>query len=147
MSKEFKGRIVIPGSIKGEAVVSHAGVNILASFQKSALKKAKKVICADQNNRDLYGKDLSKKIMCLPKTIGSTTGGMVLQTVCKMGIAPSAMLFSEHIDSIAAAGSILSYVWLENSIITVDMLGEEFLNYIKDGMLIEIKEDGTVIVD
>jgi predicted aconitase with swiveling domain len=147
MSREFKGRAVIPGNIKGECVVSHEGVNILASFQKSALKKAKKTICADQNNSDLYGKELSNKILCLPKTIGSTTGGMVLQAVCKMGIAPRAMLFSEHVDSLAAAGVILSHVWSENTIIAVDMLGQEFLDYVKDGMNIEIKEDGTIIID
>lgn len=147
MSKEFKGRMVIYGNITGKAVVSHVGVNILASFQKSALKKGSKVICSDQNNKDLYGKDLTNKVLCLPKTIGSTTGGMILQTVCKMGIAPCAMLFSEHIDSIASAGAILSYVWSENKIITIDMLGYDFLNYVKDGMRIEIRDDGIVLVD
>ena len=39
MIREFKGRIVLAGNIQGEAVVSHEGLNILASFQKSVLKK------------------------------------------------------------------------------------------------------------
>lgn len=146
MAKEFKGRVVLAGNIKGEAVVSHQGLNILASFQKSALKKAKSVICSDQNNSDLYNKDLTGKIICLPKTIGSTTGGMVLQTVTKMGIGPSAMLFSEHIDSLAAAGIILAEVWNDKRIITIDQLGEKFLDSVKNGETIEIKDDGTVII-
>ena len=29
----------------------------------------------------------------------------------------------------------------------IDSLGEEFLNYVKDGMQISIREDGTVVVD
>ena len=29
----------------------------------------------------------------------------------------------------------------------IDSLGEEFLSYVKDGMTISIKEDGTVVVD
>lgn len=147
MSKVFKGRVVLGGNIKGESVVSHGGLNTLASFQKSALKNAKRVICSDQNNVDLYNKDLTDKIICLPKTIGSTTGGMVLQTIAQMGIGPKAMLFSEHIDSLAAAGIILADVWNGRKIIAVDQLGTDFLTYVKDGDMVEIKEDGTVIVE
>ena len=57
------------------------------------------------------------------------------------------MLFSQPIDSLAAAGVILADVWTEHSIVAVDSLGEEFLNAVKDGDKITIKEDGTVIVD
>jgi len=144
--KRFQGRIIVEGEIKGKSIVSTQGVNTLATFQKSALKNAKEAICSDQNNSDLYKKNLTGKILCLPKTIGSTTGGLVLQTVCKMGIAPSAMLFSEHIDSLAAAGVILSEIWTDNTIITVDGLGKEFLDYVKDDMEIEILKNGEVIV-
>jgi predicted aconitase with swiveling domain len=64
-----------------------------------------------------------------------------------MGVAPKAMLFSESIDSIAAAGVILADVWTENSIVTVDKLGQDFLDYVKDGMTVTVKQDGTVIVE
>lgn len=147
MPKIFKGRVVLGGIFKGEAVVTHKGLNILASFQKSALKKSKRVICADQNNEELFGKDLTDKIICLPTTIGSTTGGMVLEAVARLGIAPAAMLFSGHIDSLAAAGVILSDVWVNKRIITIDQLGEEFLNTVKTGDILEIKEDGTIIIE
>jgi len=148
MSKVFKGRPVVAGSIKGkEAVVTHTGFNTLASFQKSALKKAKQVICSDQNNPELYEKNLTDKVICLPKTIGSTTGGMVLYSVCALNIHPCAMLFSETIDSLAAAGVVLADIWTDSSIVAVDNLGDEFLNYVKDGMKITVSEDGTVTVD
>ncbi len=71
----YKGRPIIAGDLKGEAVVTHSGLNILASFQKSVLAKSKTLICSDQNNKDLFGKNLTGKIICLPQTIGSTTGG------------------------------------------------------------------------
>ncbi|HBR28248.1 MAG TPA: hypothetical protein DD789_02290 [Firmicutes bacterium] len=144
--KVFKGRVVLPGNTSGEAVVTRQGLNILASYQKSALKKAKRVICADQNNPDLYKKDLTDKVICLPLTIGSTTGGMVLETAVQMGLGPRAMLFAEHIDSLAAAGLVLSDVWLKQRVITVDQLGADFLDAVQDGQTIEIKEDGTVTV-
>ena len=147
MEKVFKGRVIAGGNLVGEAVVSHAGVNTLATFQKSALKNAKKVISSDQNNPDLYKKVLTGKILCLPKTIGSTTGGLVIQTICSMGINPSAMLFSESIDSLAASGIILARNWEDSKIIAIDNLGEKFLKYVSSGDIITIEEDGTVVVD
>lgn len=144
--KEFKGRVINGGYYKGEAVVSHQGVNTLATFQKSALAKADKVIVADQNNPDIFGKNITGKALCLPQTIGSTTGGMVIQVICSMGINPACLLFSEHIDSLAGAGVILSVVWEHSSLIAIDQLGKEFLATVKTGDIIEVKEDGTVLI-
>ncbi len=146
MSKEFKGRVINGGTLTGEALVSHAGLNTLATFQKSALKNAKQIIGSDQNNPDVYGKVITGKILCLPNTIGSTTGGMVLQTVCSMGINPSAMLFSNEIDSLAASGVILAKIWENSPMIAIDKLGSDFLKSVKTGDTIEIKTDGTVII-
>ena len=142
--KEFKGRVINGGYYKGEAVVSHQGVNTLATFQSSALSRSSKVIVADQNNPDIYQKNITGKALCLPQTIGSTTGGMVLQVICSMGINPACMLFSEHIDSLAGAGVILSVVWENSKLIAIDQLGEEFLSTVKTGDTIEVTEDGTV---
>ena len=144
--KEFKGRVINGGYYKGEAVVSHQGVNTLATFQKSALAKADKVIVADQNNPDIFGKNITGKALCLPQTIGSTTGGMVIQVICSMEINPACLLFSEHIDSLAGAGVILSVVWEHSNLIAIDQLGKEFLATVKTGDIIEVKEDGTVLI-
>ena len=142
--KEYKGRVIAGGSYKGEAAVSHQGFNTLASFQKSALKNAKEVLVSDQNNKDLFGVNITGKALCLPITIGSTTGGLVIQTVCQMGIAPSCFLFSESIDSLAASGIGLARVWENSSVIAIDRLGKEFLETVKTGDKLEVKEDGTV---
>ena len=144
--KSFKGRVIIKGNTSDKAVVTKQGLNILASFQKSALKKASTVICSDQSNKDLYNKELTGKIICLPQTIGSTTGGMVLHTIADMGIGPKALLFSKKIDPLATAGVILSEVWSNKAIITIDSLGDSFLEYVKDDMNIQIDEDGTVTI-
>ena len=146
--KEFKGRIVAPGTATASAVVSHGGLNTLASFQKALQFGDKKATCGDQNNPDLYGKQMAGKALCLPRTIGSTTGGLVLYCACSMKRQPACMLFSEPIDSLAAAGAVLADVWLDDvSMPVIDSLGEEFLNYVKDDMTVSIKEDGTVVVE
>lgn len=143
--KTFKGRVVSKGNVTAPALVSHEGLNTLASFQKALQFGDKKATCGDQNNKDLYGKQMAGKALCLPRTIGSTTGGLVLYCATSMHRQPACMLFSEPIDSLAAAGAILADVWLKDvSMPVIDSLGEEFLNYVKDDMKITINEDGTV---
>ena len=146
--KQFKGRVVTPGEVTAEAVVTKEGFNTLASLQMALQFGDKEVKCGDQSNKELYGKPLIGKALCLPQTIGSTTGGLVLYCACSMKKNPACMLFSEHIDSLAAAGAILADVWLDDvTMPVVDCLGEEFLNYVKDGMTITVKEDGVVVVE
>ena len=146
--KEFKGRVVTPGTASATAVVSHGGFNTLASFQKSLQFGDKQAKCGDQNNPDLYGKPLAGVALCLPQTIGSTTGGLVLYCACAMKKQPACMLFANHIDSLAASGAVLAEVWIDDvTMPVIDCLGNEFLDYVKTGMKITVKEDGTVVVD
>lgn len=146
--KEFKGRVVTPGTVTAEALVSHGGFNTLASFQKSLQFGDKEAKCGDQNNPDIYKKPLAGVALCLPQTIGSTTGGLVLYCACAMKRQPACLLFANHIDSLAAAGAVLAEVWIDDiKMPVVDCLGDEFLDYVKTGMKVTVKEDGTVVVD
>ncbi len=146
--KQFKGRVITPGEVTAEAVVTTEGFNTLASFQNALQFGDKEVKCGDQNNKDLYGKSLLNKALCLPQTIGSTTGGLVLYCACALKKNPACMLFSNPIDSLAVAGAVLADVWVDDCTMpVVDSLGDEFLSYVKDGMKITIKADGVVEVD
>ena len=145
--KKFKGRVIVPGTCTAEALVSRNGFNTLASYQMALMFGDKKVKCGDQNNPDIYKQSMIGKALCLPQTIGSTTGGMVLYTVCSVGKQPACMLFSMPIDSLAASGAILGDVWTEAKMPVVDMLGDEFLDYVKTGMTVTVGEDGVVSVD
>ena len=145
--KQFQGRVVVPGTCKAEALVSHGGFNTLASYQMARMFGDKAVTCGAQNNPDLYKKSMIGKALCLPQTIGSTTGGMVLFTVCSYNKQPACMLFSKPIDSLAASGAILADVWTESKMPVVDNLGEEFLACVQDGMTITVEENGLVTVE
>lgn len=139
--------MIVPGTVTAEAVVSHGGLNTLASFQKALQFGDKKATCGDQNNPDLYGKQMAGKALCLPQTIGSTTGGLVIYCACSLKRQPACMLFSKPIDSLAGAGVILADVWLDGvKMPVVDSLGEEFLEYVKDGMQVSVAENGEVTV-
>ena len=145
--KQFKGRVVTPGDVTAEAVVTTEGFNTLASFQMALQFGDDEVKCGDQSNKQLYGKPLINKALCLPQTIGSTTGGLVLYCACALHKNPACMLFANPIDSLAAAGAVLADVWVDGiTMPVIDSLGDEFLSYVKDGMKIVVKADGIVEV-
>jgi predicted aconitase with swiveling domain len=155
--KQFTGRIIVPVparadqdgkvSLRAEALVSRQGFNTLASFQKALMFGDKKAACSDQNNHDLYGKPMAGKALCLPQTIGSTTGGMVLFCAAALEQQPACLLFSKPIDSLAAAGAILAGVWTEHPMPTIDSLGDEFLAAVRTGSFVAIDGSGTVTVE
>lgn len=146
--KTFEGRVVAKGTVTAPALVSRVGLNTLASFQKALQFGDKNATCGDQDNKDLYGKKMAGKALCLPRTIGSTTGGLVIYCACSLKRQPACMLFSEPIDSLAAAGAILSDIWLNDvNMPVIDSLGEEFLNYVKDDMNVTVEENGIVKVE
>ena len=146
--KKFQGRIVTPGTVTAEAVVTHEGFNTLASLQMALQFGDKQAKCGDQNNKDINGLPLAGKALCLPQTIGSTTGGLVLYCACAMGRQPACMLFANHIDSLAAAGAVLADVWVDSvTMPVIDCLGDEFLEYVKTDMKITVNDNGSVTVE
>ena len=146
MSRTFSGRAILPGYLEGEALVTHVGFNTYASFYTSIHAQVEAALCADSGNRELYGKNLTGKIICLPKTVGSTSAGAVWQRIARMGVAPQAMLFSQQIDSLAAGGLIVADLWAGERIVVVDHLGDEFLASVQDGDRIVIRQDGTITI-
>lgn len=147
MKKQFKGRPLLAGQINGQAAVSRVGFNTLASFRiRPGQQTPKEITCTDANNPDLFGKPLTGKMLALPQTIGSTSAGLVLASVASLDLAPAALLFAKHIDSLAASGIILAEVWYGKKIITIDQLGQEFLDTIKEGDQVSVTEDGLVTI-
>ena len=144
MGKTFTGRAVLPANLSGEALLSRRGFNAYASFYNSLHDDTISAECADSGNTELFGKNMLGKIICLPKTSGSTSAGAVWQRVASLGVAPKALLFAHAIDSLAAGGLIVADIWTRHRICTVDQLGEDFLLAVQDGDWLEVREDGTV---
>ncbi len=144
MKNIYQGRVILPDSLSGEAIVSRRGFNTFASYFYSLEEDATSAICADAGNLEMFGKDMEGKIICLPKTKGSTSAGAVWMRLSFLGLAPKALLFAHSIDSLAAGGLIAADHWTHNRICTIDRLGEGFLNAVQDGDWLEVREDGTV---
>ena len=126
--KVFKGRVIAKGSACAKAVVTHQGFNTLASFNRSPSETGRILYCSDAQNPELYGKQITDRALCLPQTIGSTTGGMLLFSAGRDHQLPACMLFSHTIDSLAASGAVLVHYWTDAQMPVIDQLGEKFLN-------------------
>ena len=147
MAKTFNGRPLIPGALEGEALVSKQPFNTTASyFTNMFAGNTETAPCTDANNPELKDKDLKGAIMCTPQTVGSTMGAGAIMGVNALGVGFKAMLFSSHIDSIAAGGLFIDSIWNDRKVITVDLLGDDFMETVKTGDKIKISEDGTVEV-
>jgi predicted aconitase with swiveling domain len=147
MAKTFKGRPIVPGNLEGEALVSKQPFNTSASyFENMFAGNTETAPCTDANNKELYKKELKGAIICTPQTVGSTMGAGAIMGMNLIGVGFKAMLFSSHIDSIAAGGLIMDDVWNDRKVITIDLLGDDFMNTVKNGDKIKISEDGTVVV-
>jgi predicted aconitase with swiveling domain len=145
--KTFRGRVVISGEIAGNATVSRQPFNTSGSYLENMLAgRTDAAPCTDTSNKELFGKDLSGIILCTPTTVGSTMGGMCLMGMKAIGVGPKALLFSKPIDTLAAAGVLMADIWKDQRIVTIDMLGDEFLETVQMGDPIAVHEDGTVEV-
>ena len=148
MAKTFQGRPVVAGKLNGKATVSKQPFNTTSSYMDNVWGgNTESAPCTDQDNKDLYKKDLAGIILCTPQCIGSSMGGGCYMAVAGLGLAPKALLFSGHIDSVTASGVLMADIFQEKPIITVDLLGDEFLEAVKTGDSIDVKEDGTVVVE
>ena len=130
----FKGRPIIPGELEGEALVSKQPFNTTASyFTNMFAGNTEDAPCTDANNAELKDKNLAGAIICTPQTVGSTMGAGCIIGMNDIGVGFKAMLFSSHIDSIAAGGLIIDAIWNEREVITIDLLGDDFMNAVKTG--------------
>lgn len=141
----FNGRVVLAGNITGKATVSKQPFNTSGSYMENMFAgRTDSAPCTDASNKELFGKDISGAILCIPTTVGSTMGGMSLMGMKAIGVGPEALLFSKPIDTLAAAGVLMADIWKDQRIVTIDMLGDDFLETVKTGDAIAIHEDGTV---
>ena len=146
-TKSFKGRPLLPGNLEGKALASKQPFNTSGSYLKNLFGGVTdSAPCTDPNNKDFYEKELKGAIICTTVTVGSSLGGASLMGVGSLGVGPKAMLFSQHIDSVSFAGLLMDDVWNGRRVITIDLLGDEFLDTVKSGDTVSIKEDGTVEV-
>ena len=135
--REFKGRVVVPGTVEAEALVSKIDFNIKESFKKALASSGGIAFCSDPVSEDIYRKEISSMALCLTGLTEDGGGKKELERVCYMECNPGCMLFADSV-SFDAQGLTMP---------VIDGLGSEFIDFVKDGMTVTVKEDGIVEVD
>ena len=146
--KEFKGRAVVPGECVAQARVTHRKFDTYTALEGSLSGVGRTARCADRADSELFGKEIKGRALCLPTTTGSELGSLVLYCLCELERQPACLLLSGEIDITLCAGAVLASVWKRGvSMPVIDRLGEEFLDFLKDGMTVSVFADGTVKVE
>lgn len=96
----FKGRIISPGKVEGESLVSKEPIGFYGGVD------AKTGVFIEKGH-ELEGKSVKGKILVFPCGKGSTVGSYVIYGLAKNNQAPLAIVNKET-ETIVATGAILS---------------------------------------
>ena len=132
------GRPVVPGSARGEAVVSARPISLWGGLDA----KTGEVI---DRRHDCSGRFVTGKVFVFPWGKGSSTGSAILLESVRLGKAPAAIINCAT-DPIAALGSIIADE-LYSKPVPIVLLGEADFGTIADGDRISIAPDGAVTVE
>ena len=96
----MKGRMISPGKVKGEAIVSPEPIGFYGGIDS-------KTGIVIEKGHPLEGKKVTNKILVFPCGKGSTVGSYVIYGLQKNGVAPKGIINKET-ETIVATGVILA---------------------------------------
>jgi len=117
----LKGRVIVEGHCKAEALVSAKPISFLGGIDPADGK----VI---EQNHELLGMCIKDKVLCFPHGHGSTVGSYVLYSLAKKGLAPKAIL-NQTADPVVVVGAIIA---------NVPMLDQIDIKQIRTGDTVEV---------
>ncbi|MEM2940315.1 MAG: DUF126 domain-containing protein [Thermoproteota archaeon] len=98
--KSLRAKIVNKGFVEGSLLISLQPISFFGGVDQST------GILVERNH-PLEGVSISKRILAVPSSKGSTVGSYVIYGLVKKGVAPSGIILGQ-VDSIISAGAILS---------------------------------------
>ncbi|MEM2913346.1 MAG: DUF126 domain-containing protein [Candidatus Bathyarchaeia archaeon] len=117
----LKGRSIVPGRVRGTALVSTKPISFLGGVDVNTGT----II---ERDHDLYGKSIKDVILCFPHGRGSTVGSFVLYRLAKSGLAPKAIINSIA-DPVVVVGAIIA---------NIPMVDKIDIEMIANGNVIEV---------
>ncbi len=128
--KTLKGRVIVEGHVKAEALVSRKPLSFLGGVDPADGRITEK-------GHDLCGECVKGKVLCFPHGHGSTVGSYVLYSLAKKGLAPKAIL-NETADPVVVVGAIIA---------DIPMMDQLKIEQIKNHEIVEVDANrGTVTI-
>lgn len=140
----IKGKGVVSGTGRGNAMVTKQPMNFTAAFTKPKNLIPGKLSYIMDRHHELYGKDVKGKVMVIPSCIGSTYTGMVLLELMYRGVAPAGIVV-QAADPLLVSGPILADVWFKKGVPVVEYPGDDLWDKITPGATLEINGDSGEI--
>lgn len=137
MADVIQGKPVVPGSARGEALVSHEPLSFWGGYDYHTGE-------ITDRRHPLSGAIASGRILAVPFTRGSSTTSAVLLEAVRAGTAPAAIL-TTGVDSFFALASIVADEMYARPIPIVALAPDDFAR-LRTGDQLEIDEDGTIRV-
>jgi predicted aconitase with swiveling domain len=128
MHEMLKGRVIVGGRCKAEALVSAKPISFLGGVDPADGKIIEK-------GHDLCGLCVTGKILCFPHGHGSTVGSYVIYSLAKKGTAPEALI-NETADPVVVVGAIIA---------DIPMIDQVEIKRIRTGDLVEVDGDRGII--
>lgn len=126
----LRGRTIVEGKCKAEALVSSKPISFLGDVEPSTGKIIEK-------KNDIYGKCIKDKVLCFPHGHGSTVGSYVLYSLAKKGLAPKAII-NRKADPVIVVGAVIA---------DIPMIDQINITKIQNGDIVEVNAtEGTVTV-
>ena len=124
----LKGRVIVEGRCKAEALVSTKPLSFLGGVDPTNGKIIEK-------NHDLYGEYVKDKALCFPHGHGSTVGSYILYSLAKKNLAPKAII-NQKADPVVVVGAIIA---------EIPMIDQVNIKRIKTGDIVEVNAHNGVV--
>jgi predicted aconitase with swiveling domain len=98
----WQGRSISPGTIRGESLVTQAGISFFGGVDPETG-------CVVEKGHPLEGQSITGKVLVFSTGKGSTVGSYTLYRLKKAGLAPIAILNAEC-ETITAVGCIIAEI-------------------------------------
>jgi predicted aconitase with swiveling domain len=127
----FKGRKVVGGKARGEALVSKEPICFLGGIDVKTGR-------VTEVGHPLEGKNIAGKVLVFPTGKGSTGGSYLIFESVENGVGPCAMV-NRAVEQVTAIGCIIAEIPL------MDRMEPDAIELIKDGDLLEVDADAGII--
>lgn len=131
MVEILKGRKVVGGKAKGEALVSPEPICFLGGVDV-------KTGVITEVNHPLEGKSIAGKVLVFPTGKGSTGGSYLIFEAASNGVGPCAMI-NRNVEQVTAIGCIIA------DIPVIDEFDVDPTKVIKDGDYLEVDADEGIV--
>lgn len=135
MERILTGRALVPGSAKGEALVSSEALSLWGGL----CPRTGEII---DRRHELSGVIAAGRVFVFPRGKGSSTSSATLLESIRTGAAPAAII-NLKVDPILALGSIVADELYHQAVPIVVLADKDFFS-IERGDYVTIEPDGTV---